>query len=702
MSKFERLFSARAIAVVGATTDEERVGGQPVRALRENGYRGKVFPVNPKYSEIGGYRCHPSLAAIGEPIDVVVVGVPAAAAPGVIKDCADLCIPYAVVLGGGFKESGPAGAALQAEMVANARAGGVRIIGPNCLGVANVHERVFAAFGSLTRPPLLSPGPVSMVMQSGGFGNTLAFRCHAAGIGFRILVTSGNEADLTAPELIDALVDDPETRVIFSYFEGVSDGRALLAVAKRALAAGKPFLVWKGGNAGQGARVAASHTANLTGTYDVWRAAFRQCGIIEVRDTEQAADAIRALLPGRLPRGRNVAVITPSGGSAVAFTDVADETGLRLVEPAAETAAVLRDELVGAASIENPIDLAASFIGVRNRDRYLRAARALLADPGIDQLCCISATLIGKGAALNAGVIAEAAQGSDKPILAFSSVPREVAQDAFETYDRAGIPIFVSPTRMARAAAVLADYAEARRRVPVSETDLPSPVVNLPAQQGALDEAASKALLAAAGIRISRDVVVAPDDPQALARLDLAYPLAVKILSADIAHKTDIGGVVLNVADADALRTAVATVVANARKAHPAAHIEGVLVSEMVTGAVETIAGVVNDEVFGPVVVLGMGGIAAEAMRDTAYRIAPFDAATAREMIGELRARRIFDGLRGRPPCDVDALADTLARLSQLAWAARDRLAELDVNPLMVLPRGQGVVAVDALAVLRG
>ncbi len=701
MSKFERLFSARAIAVVGATPDEYRVGGQPVRALRENGYRGKVFPVNPKYPEIGGYRCYPSLAAIGEPVDVVVICVPAAATPAVVKECGVLGIPYAVVLGGGFRESGPAGAALQDEMVANARAGGVRVIGPNCLGVANVHERVFAAFGSLTRPPLLNPGPVSMVMQSGGFGNTLAFRCHAAGIGFRILVTSGNEADLTAPELIDALVDDPQTRVIFSYLEGVTDGRALMAVAKRALAAGKPLLLWKGGNAGQGARVAASHTANLTGTYDVWRAAFRQCGIIEVRDTEQAADAIRALLPGRYPRGRNVAVITPSGGSAVAFTDVADERGLTLVSPAEATTAILRTELVGAASIENPIDLAASFIGDANRERYLRAARALLADPGIDQLCCVSATLIGKGAAINAGVLTEAAKETTKPLLAFSAVPREVAEDAFGMFDRAGIPIFVSPTRMAHAAATLADYGDARRRSEAAAV-LPEMLVPpLPATTGTLGEADSKAILAACGVRVSRDVVLAPGDDSAITRLDLRFPVAVKILSAEIAHKTDIGGVMLNVADAAHLHTAVAAVVANARKAHPAAPIDGVLVSEMITGAVETIAGVVNDEVFGPVVVLGMGGIAAEAMRDTSYRIAPFDTTTAREMIGELRARRIFDGLRGRPPCDVDALADALAKISQLAWAARDRLAELDVNPLMVLPRGEGVVAADALAVLR-
>jgi acetyltransferase len=707
MHAFQRLFDPRAIAVVGATEDPARTGGQAVAALRNNGFGGRVFPVNPRVREVAGFRCHPSLEKIHEAIDVAVIALPAAAVIDVVAQCGELGIPFAVVLGAGFREAGPEGRAREDALVATAREHGVRLIGPNCLGVANVHSRAFAAFGSLTREPLLAPGPVSMVMQSGGFGNTLAFRCREAGIGFRLMIASGNEADLTAPELIDALIDDPQTRLIYAYLEGVTDGRALMDVGVRALAAGKPLLVWKAGNSRQGARVAATHTANLTGSHDIWRAAFHQSGIVEIADTEQAADAIRALLAGRLPRGRGVAVLTPSGGSAVAFSDAADAHDLTLAAFAPQTVAVLERDAKGAASLVNPVDMAAGGIYERKDGAYRRVIDALIADPGVHQFCSMFATVIEPAAGACATVLAEAAAQTDKPVLVFSSVPHECAPKAFEVLAAANIPVFTSPTRMAAAAGVLAGYAEARTRVAGAAWRAPAGapgdagVAILPARAGALDEAASKAILAARGIPVTRDVVVPPGGDAVAAASALAFPLVAKVVSADIPHKSDIGGVVLGIDGPAALREAAARVVANARAAQPDARIEGVLVGEMVTDAVEAIVGVVNDAVFGPTVMLGIGGVLTEAVRDTVVRVAPFDLATAREMIAGLRARRVFDGLRGRPAVDVEALADALVRISELAWFSRDRIEGLDVNPLLVRPKGLGVVAADALVVLR-
>src|SRR5262245_17470853 len=270
MGKFDRLFNPRAIAVVGVSEDPVRPGSNVVRALLDHGYRGGIFPVNSRYPSHQGLRCYPAIAAIDAGIDLAVIAIPAAGVNAVISDCVAKGVPYAVVLSGGFRESGAAGAARQDEMLALAASSGLRVVGPNCLGLVNVHENVYAAFGSMTRPPRLTPGPGSLVTQSGGFGYSVAIACAESGLGFRLVVATGNEADLDTPELAQALVDDPETRLIIAYIEGLRDGRALLDLGARALAAGKPLLVWKAGITRAGARAAATHTANLTGSYDYY------------------------------------------------------------------------------------------------------------------------------------------------------------------------------------------------------------------------------------------------------------------------------------------------------------------------------------------------------------------------------------------------------------------------------------------------
>ncbi len=709
MGKFDRLFNARGIAIIGASEDPSRSGSQPIAALKSTGFQGGIYPVNPRYQSISGFKCYASPADIKEPVDVAVIALPAAGAVEMVKTCGEIGIPYAVVLGSGFREVGPEGLARQNQMVTNAHAHGMRIIGPNCNGIANIHSRMYAAFGSISRPPLLQPGPVSMVMQSGGFGYGLALSCRNAGIGFRMLIASGNEADLTAPELIDALIDDDKTEVILAYLEGVVDGRALMAAGERALAAGKPILVWKAGKTRQGIRVAATHTANMTGSYDVWRAAFRQCGIIDVTEMEEVTDYIRALRGKRFPKGRNVVVLSPSGGSAVVFSDAADKYGLNLPTPKGETMERLVAAVPKAHSHDNPIDLGGGGISGANKANFQVAVDALLADPDIHQLCMMTPTSLGDRAVAGADVMIEAVRRSDKPIFVFSTLLHDIIGDTLDRYDRAAIPVLLSPVRVARAAGMLATYAEARNALLARQAAAGTASVSVPGNAavisgdaaGALDEARSKAILSAVGIRVTRDVIVPADAGEKIDRLGLSFPLAVKILSPDIAHKTDIGGVVLNVADEPALRSAIGTVVGNARRAHPSARIDGVLVSEMIADAVEVIVGVVNDSVFGPVVMLGMGGVLAEAVRDVSYRVAPFALDEAHAMIGELRARSIFDGLRGRPACDVAALAQALVTIARLAFDQKELISELDINPLMVRRRGQGVVAADALVMLK-
>jgi len=702
VSAFERLFNPRGIAIVGASAEPARPGGQTIAALREHGFKGGIYPVNPKYPEIAGYRCYASVAELGGECDVAVIALPAAQVPAVIRACGDRGIAFAVVLGGGFRESGPQGREIEEAMLAAARTGGVRIIGPNCLGLVNIHARVYAAWGSLTRPPLLPAGPVSAVLQSASLGTTLLVRCAAAGVGFRHAVTSGNEADITAPELIDAYIDDAETRVILAYLEGVSDGRALMRAARRALAARKPLIVLKAGNTEQGRRAAASHTANLTGDYDVYRAVFRQCGVIEVRDLDEAADVALCAVGGRLPRGRRVAVMGGSGGAAAMFADRADELGLSMPPLGDHALEVLKNCLPPLSSLKNPIDYTAGYPRAAPGLDFQRAFDAVLQDPGIDQLAVMFAAAGRSQLQIGGELLGQAASTSDKPIVVFSGMPQEIAPEGLGRMRAAGIPVLPSPKRAAVAMAKLADYAAAlaRREHGSEPRARRAQPPALPAGAAALNEHESKQILAAAGLPVTRDYLIPANAIEELPA-DIVFPVAVKVVSRDIAHKTDIGAVRLDVRDRTALKTAVSEVVNNARRAVPEARLAGVLASEMIADGLETIVGVVNDAVFGPVVVVGLGGVLVETLRDVSYRVAPFGQEDARAMIGELRAHAVFDGVRGGPPRDRDALAAALARISELAWDLRERLLELDINPLLVRPRGQGVVAADALIVLR-
>ena len=701
MSSFSTLFNPRGVAIVGATADTNRAGGQALHALAHYGYTGNILPVNPNYDTLGKHRCYRNIADIDQPCDVAVVAVPAKHVPGVIEQCGKQGITFAVVLGGGFREAGAEGMANEARMLATARHGKVRLIGPNCLGFVNIHQRVYAGFGSITKPPDLKPGPVSAVIQSGGFGNSLVVQTAMAGVGFRYVVASGNESDISAPELINAFVDDPETKVILAYLEGVADGRALMAAARRALAAGKPVIMLKAGNTQQGLRAAASHTANLASSYDVFRAALTQCGVIEVRDTHEAADYAQCFATGRRAAGRKVVVMGGSGGSAVAFSDAADEVGLKLTPLSDKTMGVLRDNLPSVASLENPVDYAAGFITDANAPRFLRAIDAILADPDVDQVGVLLATSTGRTMYNGALGVAEALKKSSKPVMLFCSIPYASAPEGYDLIAAEKIPMQPSPRRVAYAMAALANFSEAldqREQLCNPPEVRPRPLPTLPQGTVTLDERESKNLLRAFDVPVTRDQLLAPGTA---VPANVTYPVAVKVASRDIAHKSDIGGVRLQVQDRAQLEQAISEVLDNAKRAAPQATIAGVLVSEMITDGLETIVGVVNDACFGPVVAFGLGGIFAETLRDVTYRVAPFHHTEALAMVREIRGTKLFDGVRGQPARDVDALAKLLVAVSEMAWLLRDRIAEMDINPVLVRPAGKGAIAADALLVLK-
>ena len=664
MKHFERLFEPRSIAVVGVSEDAMRPGSQAVHALLRHGYTGRIYPVNPRYPTFHGMRCYPSITAIEDDIDLAVIGVPARGVVPVVESCAEKRVPFAVVLSGGFRESGAEGMGRQEHMLAVARAAGVRIIGPNCLGFVNVHDHVYAAFGSMTRPPELARGAVSLVTQSGGFGYSLALACTGAGIGFRSIIATGNEADLGAVELIEALLDDSETRVVLAYIEGLQDARAFLDCGRRALRLGKPIILWKAGATGEGARAAASHTASMTGRYDYFQALFEQAGIVEIGEIHEAVDYIKAFEARKFPRGRRVAVIGASGGSAIVFADAAERNGLAFAEFAPHTRSRLAEVIPAIGAVDNPVDFTAGFIREENADKFQVAVSAVLEDDAVDAVCLNLASSSGEACLVGARALSDLAPSMEKPLLVFISTPESESGGAVATLGAARIPVLPSPVRVARTIAMLAAYREAIERnsrveaLPTQHDSQHADALVLDAlhsgDRTVLSEVESKRILESIGIPVSRDVLIRCGEE---VRLDgMVAPFAVKVASPDIPHKTDAGGIKLGVRATD-VQAAIDEVLSNARSRAPNARLEGTIVSEMVSGGFELLAGVVNDPAFGPVVVIGAGGIEAEVLGDTACRLAPFGEETAREMVDALRCRRLLDGVRGRPALDVGAVA---------------------------------------------
>lgn len=694
---FERLFHPQAVAIIGASSDLTRIGGHPIKALKNAGYKGGLYLVNPKYPEMHGLKCYPDAMSIGQPCDMAIIAVPAPGVAQAVRDCGKAGIPFAVVLTAGFRETGPEGRKLEEQLKQVVKESGVRIVGPNCQGMLSIQSRVWAAFGSVADETEFRPGSVSCAFQSGGFGYAVVNLAEAQGIGFRVCVSSGNETDIDMPELLSAFLDDAGTSVVFAYMEGTPDARRLLDVGRKSLQMGKPVMIWKAGTTDAGVKAAASHTANMTGSYDLYRAALRQSGLIEVDDVEPIVDIAKLFAQGRLPKGNSVGVLSISGGSGVVYADAAVRGGMTLPPFSDPTMRALRKIVPAFGSPENPADITAGFFN--DMSLFTDALEVVLADPGLDQLSILLASISGASAGKACQAIAEVAKRTDKPIHVAWSGRHAKSPEAVKALTDAGVPFLTTPVRLARAAATLARFASDQRRLlPRRMPEISTPKgLDLPAGAVTLNEAESKAVLQRFGIPVAREVFVAAGSDAAAAAKGLKAPFAVKIVSRDIAHKTEAGGVKLSVAP-DALADAVRMVTANAAKAVPGAKIDGVLVSEMAQG-IEALIGIINDESFGPVVALGLGGVLTEVLKDVTYRIAPFDIETAREMIADLRGAKLFDGYRGKPAGDKEALAKALVAASQMAAALAPRLKEADINPVFVGP--DGVMAADALVVLK-
>lgn len=680
----------RSVALVGASDDAGRISGRPLRYLLAHGYAGALYPVNPRRATVQGRAAFASVALLPEVPDLAILALPAAQTPAALRDCAARGVPAALVLSAGFAEAGAAGAALQAELQAIARDSGLRLAGPNCVGLFNAADGLYATFSNIFDRILPQAGPIGIISQSGAFGAHLVYTGAARGIGVRYWATTGNEADLGVADWLGWMAAQPDIGTIILYLETVRDGDAFIAALRAAHAAGKPVVVLKAGRSTRGQQAAASHTAALAGSDAVFDAVFRQYGAWRVRTAEELIDVAYAAMPGILPRGPKLGLVTTSGGTGVQMCDAAEDAGLD-VAPMPQAAAAELQTLLPFASVGNPVDVTGQIL---NDITLIGRNIAIMLDGGgYDAVVASLGTVAGAGALtepLREAFRRGAAGHRDRLIAVNFKAPPEVER----AYERDGFLVFEDAYRAVRAVGALCGIGAALRR-PVAPHPAPLPPAACPLG-GPLNEWDAKRLLSAAGVPILPERRAATPGEASAAAEAIGFPVAMKLLSPDVLHKTEIGGVRLGIADAAAARGTFSALREALHAAMPLARFDGVLVAPMAPRGVETIIGVTRDATFGPVVMLGLGGVFVEVLKDVTFRHAPFDAEEARRMIRELRGLPLLLGARGAPPADLDALAQALVAVSRFAVANAAAVHSIDINPFVIFPQGQGAAALDA------
>jgi acyl-CoA synthetase (NDP forming) len=697
----DTFFAPKSIALIGASRDHEKIPGRLLAMLRKNGYPGALYPINPNYDEIDGLKCFKSIVDIGAPIDLAVVVIPARAVLTALEQCAAVGVKNAVIISSGFAEEGGDSADMQDAIVALAKRTGMRISGPNAEGFYSQVQKVAATFSPTVdvKPdaPVLvaSQRRIGIVAQSGGIGFAIYHRAKALGVALSYVVSAGNESDLAAGEFLDYMVQDASTDVILLFIEGIRDVDKFLAAAKRAAEIRKPVIVTKVGRSGAGERAAASHTASMAGWSAAYDAVFAKYGFIVSNDLDEAVTIAAVLTTNPLPKGDRVAVLTVSGGAGIWGADTVSMQGLRVPELSAGIQNQIKQWMPSYGAAGNPVDVTAQGVssgGLQKSIELFDASDEV--DATLVVLSLSSETRMPfKEVELKPLIAAQR-----KPVVFYSyTLPSSFARQELA---KSGVVVLSGLTHVGVAMRRLADYAGF---APAPEIAATSPARDLSAHLKAktLSEHDSKSLLRAAGVALPDEVLVTDRDGLDAAIERAGFPLVMKIQSPAIAHKSEVGGVRVNIAAKGAAFIAYRDMLETVQKARPDAAIQGVLVGPMARKGVEIIVGTMTDKTFGPMVMVGLGGITTELFKDVVYRPAPVSAAEATAMLATLKAAPLLHGFRGAPKADVTALAQLISQISVLAAQHRSEIAEIEVNPVLVHPEGQGVTIVDALVVPR-
>ncbi len=704
------LINPRSVAIVGASQrgssalNREPRGNRVIRNLKSFGYPGKIVTVNPKYNEVMDCPCYPDIATIPEPVDCVVLAVPNRHVPDLLQSAADAGVRAAVVFSAGFAETGAAGKERQARLEALSRERGFLICGPNCYGVLNVYGK--APLFASTIPAGFLAGPVALVSQSGGLSTTIAnammLNRH---VGLSHIVSCGNQAGATVEEYFNYFVEDENTRVIAAFVEGFKQPYKLLEVARKAAARNKPLIILKGGRSEVSQRAAATHSGSLAGAAEVVDAAFHQGGIVSVRSINELIDAVSVFSCDKFIRqyrgGRRIGVLSGSGGECTLVSDAAASVGLEVPELTQNTKAQLQEAIADFGNMNNPLDGTGAMYD--DEKIFPRLLQALIDDANIDVVTINLEANDPRPKELKSGnrfsaAIEKAAASSKKPIACFSSVVGgPVDPEILLPLRAAGVPLMEGAECATITIRNLAEYDEfhRNRRENPAIGAAAAPAKKL--GSGILPAEAAFRLFEEFAIPVVPTVLTRSANQAAAAAEQMGFPVALKIESVDITHKSDIGGVALKLTNSSEVRDAYARIQAEVSRRAPGVKIDGVVVQRMATEGVEMILGIKRDPLFGPVVLCGFGGILVELLKDIAVGIPPLSPAQARDMLQRLRGFALLGGVRGKAPADIDALCAAIVGVSRLAISLGDQLTGLDINPLIVLPKGKGVLAVDAL-----
>jgi acetate---CoA ligase (ADP-forming) len=690
-------FDAEGVALIGASASPNKLSHGILRNLMEYGYQGKIYPVNPKADEILGLRSYPDIASVPDPVDLAVIVLPSAAAPEVIEACGQRGIRAVIIISGGFKEVGAAGADLEQECVAIARRYRMRLIGPNCVGTLDLYTGLNTTF--IQGVP--DRGRIGFVSQSGAVGGGVIDILRDKGVGFSNFASLGNEADVSETDLIEYLGQDPNTAVIAAYVESIRDGSRFIEVASN-VTRHKPIVILKAGRTSAGARAVSSHTGSLAGAHAAYSAAFYQSGVIEAATTAELFDIALALDYQPLPKGDQVAIVTNAGGPAALSSDSLSAAGLRLADLHEETISVLKQKLNPSAQVANPVDM----LGGAEPREYKFALERVLLDAGVNAVLVILVPQALVNPAEVARAIGQVAEKSDKPVLACFMGEASIGE-ARQVLHQYKLPMYVFPESVGSVFAAMRHYAAWLENIPGQAEKL-SGIDRAAAEQAfqnarpamQFSEAHTRPLFSAYGIPVVPGDTAHTAAEAVRIASEIGYPVVLKIVSSDLLHKSDVGGIVLNLDNEAAVKSAYEDLMQRIGASHPEAHLEGALVEKMAAPGVEVIVGMRRDPYFGPLIMFGMGGIYVELFGDVSFRVAPVSRDQALKMILSTHAGRLLTGFRGQTQADLDAVVECILRLSQLSLDFPE-IEEVEVNPLIVYSEGQGGLALDGRVILK-
>lgn len=695
-SVLEALMNPQSVALIGASDNPMRIGGRPLKYLKNSGYLGDIYPINPNRESVQNYQAYSSLDAIKATPDVALLAVPATAVLDSVKACADKGVKSAIVFSAGFSEAGDVGEEMQVEMVNIAKEANLRLLGPNCLGVFNSYKNYYGTFSTILDREFVQAGPVAIVSQSGAYGSHIAHLCRERGLGVGYWITTGNECDLDISEALSWAVDQAEVKVVMVYAEGIRNRDNFIQALEKARSKDISIVFMKVGSSAVGARAVSSHTAALAGLDHVFDAVLRQYGVFRAHTTAEQIDIAYTVVKANTLQGNKLGIYTFSGGFGIQMSDDAEKAGLDVAAMPEEVQAELK-QLLPYASPVNPVDVTAQ--AATDLPLMTEFMRAMIEKGGYN----IFAGILGSGpssknfSALLNESLTNAMQNDTECLKCLTmTAPREIVQ----TYEDNGFLVFEDGSALIHSLGVLWQFQQwkklAQEEASLTKIQLPAPI-NIP--QKALSEHEAKAILSKAGVTFTPEILVPVGQDPAVAADQIGYPLVMKIASADLPHKTEVGGVKLNLKNVQHVQQEMSSMVAHVRQQAPDALLNGVILSPMIQGGTETIVGVFTDPSLGPVVMFGLGGVFVEVLKDVTFRVAPFNTQEAHRMIREIKGFAMLEGVRGGAPSDINALAQMLSDLSQFAYVNQGQYESIDLNPVLVFPEGEGLMALDALIV---